>query len=94
MHKTGKEKRNDFRNRYQMHLAEGGIIMKKKVLAVLMAAAMAAGLVACGNSDAAGETAEPAAETEEEGSRRRSGRTEHGNRGCAYGSDQSGLCAL
>jgi ABC-type amino acid transport substrate-binding protein len=66
MHKTGKEKRNDFRNRYQMHLAEGGIIMKKKVLAVLMAAAMAAGLVACGNSDAAGETAEPAAETEEE----------------------------
>ena len=40
--------------------------MKKKVLAVLMAAAMAAGLVACGNSDAAGETAEPAAETEEE----------------------------
>lgn len=48
-----------------MHLAEGGTIMKKKVLAVLMAAAMTASLVACGSSDAAGETAEPAAETEE-----------------------------
>lgn len=39
--------------------------MKKKVLAVLMAAAMTASLAACGSSDAAGETAEPAAETEE-----------------------------
>lgn len=39
--------------------------MKKKVLAVLMAVAMTASLAACGNSDAAGETAEPAAETEE-----------------------------
>lgn len=39
--------------------------MKKKVLAVLMAAAMTASLAACGNSDAAGEAAEPAAETEE-----------------------------
>ncbi len=39
--------------------------MKKKVLAVLMAAAMTAGLAACGSSDAAGEAAEPAAETEE-----------------------------
>lgn len=48
-----------------MHLAEGGTIMKKKVLAVLMAVAMTASLAACGNSDAAGETAEPAAETEE-----------------------------
>lgn len=48
-----------------MHLAEGGTIMKKKVLAVLMAAAMTAGLAACGSSDAAGEAAEPAAETEE-----------------------------
>lgn len=48
-----------------MQLAEGGIIMKKKVLAVLMAAAMTASLAACGSSDAAGETAEPAAETEE-----------------------------
>ena len=41
--------------------------MKKKVLAVLMATVMTAGLVACGGSDAAGETAEPAAETEEAG---------------------------
>ena len=48
-----------------MQLAEGGIIMKKKVLAVLMAAAMTASLAACGSSDAAGEAAEPAAETEE-----------------------------
>lgn len=48
-----------------MHLTEGGTIMKKKVLAVLMATVMTAGLVACGGSDAAGETAEPAAETEE-----------------------------
>lgn len=48
-----------------MHLAEGGTIMKKKVLAVLMAVAMTASLAACGNSDAAGGTAEPAAETEE-----------------------------
>lgn len=39
--------------------------MKKKVLAVLIAAAMTASLAACGSSDAAGETAEPAAETEE-----------------------------
>lgn len=39
--------------------------MKKKVLAVLMAAVMVMGLAACGNSNAAGETAEPAAETEE-----------------------------
>lgn len=39
--------------------------MKKKVLAVLMAAAMTASLAACGSSDAAGEAAEPAAETEE-----------------------------
>lgn len=39
--------------------------MKKKVLAVLMAVAMTASLAACGNSDAAGETAEPAAVTEE-----------------------------
>lgn len=48
-----------------MQLEEGGIIMKKKVLAVLMAAAMTASLAACGSSDAAGEAAEPAAETEE-----------------------------
>lgn len=39
--------------------------MKKKVTAVLMAAAMVVGLTACGNSNTAGETAEPAAETEE-----------------------------
>ena len=39
--------------------------MKKKVMAVLMAAVMTAGLAACGSSGAAGETAEPAAETEE-----------------------------
>lgn len=39
--------------------------MKKKVLAVLMAAAMTASLAACGSSDAAGEAAEPVAETEE-----------------------------
>jgi len=49
-----------------MHLAKGGNIMKKKVLAVLMAAAMTAGLVACGSGDAAGEAAEPAAEAEAE----------------------------
>ena len=39
--------------------------MKKKVLAVLMAASMVIGLAACGNSGAAEESAEPAAETEE-----------------------------
>ena len=39
--------------------------MKKKVLAVLMAASMVIGLAACGNSGASGESAEPAAETEE-----------------------------
>lgn len=39
--------------------------MKKKILAVLLATAMVMGLAACGNGDAAQETAEPAAETEE-----------------------------
>lgn len=38
--------------------------MKKKVLAVLMAAAMVVGLTACGN-DTSSESAEPAAETQE-----------------------------
>ena len=46
MHKTGKEKRNDFRNRYQMHLAEGGIIMKKRLTALSLAALMVMGTVA------------------------------------------------
>lgn len=40
--------------------------MKKKVLAVWMAAAMVIGLTACGNGDAGSESTEPAAETEAE----------------------------
>lgn len=39
--------------------------MKKKVLAVLLASAMVAGLTACGNGNAAEETTEPTAGTEE-----------------------------
>lgn len=40
--------------------------MKKKVLAVWIAAAMVIGLTACGNGDAGSESTEPAAETEAE----------------------------